>query len=172
MGAYATESLLEPFGYGYGFAERIALPQPAAGQPLTFKLDSAYRWRPLSLRFGLTTSATVASRVVTVDYTDPDGVVWIRNGAAVAVTASTTAQGFDFNYQRGQAEWTSVGDVLAPLAAVILEGGLQIRVNVLNIQAADQILTPLLYCEKFVTGPTGYEGGAVRQRDGSAQRLT
>jgi hypothetical protein len=149
---------------GRVFIDRLRPTSPGAGSALTIALDPTYLWRPLSIRFQLDTSASAANRWPTVDYTDPEGNVYLRNGIAKVFAANTVAQVCDFNYQRGAGEWVSGSDVLAPLADVFLPAGWQIRVNVANIQAADTITAVFCLFAKWVTGASENLGGATREQ--------
>lgn len=152
---------VEPYGHGRGYVDFLNPSNPAAGSGLVQKLDTTWLWRPLSIRFALATDANAANRFPTVDYTDPDGNVWVRNAAGLVLTANTPAQTFDFNAQRTVAEWAANTDVLAPLSDFFIPGGWQIRINVANVQAGDQISAIRLYVEKWVTGKGTDLGGAA-----------
>jgi len=156
-----TATPLEPYGHGRGYIDYLSPSQPAAGSGVIQKLDPTWIWRPLSIRFSVTTDANVANRFPSVDYTDPDGNVWVRNAAGLVLTASTTGQGFDFNAQRTVAEWATGTDILAPLTDLFIPGGWQIRINLSSIQAGDQISAVRLYVEKWVTGKGTDLGGAL-----------
>lgn len=156
-----TGSPLEPYGHGRGYIDHLTPAAPAAGAGLVIPLDPTFVWRPLSLRFQVDTSAAAANRFITVDYTDPEGNVWVRNAAGLVVTASTVAQVFDWNAQRTVAEWAANTDVLAPLSDFFIPGGWQVRVNVANVQAADQLSAIRFYVEKWVTGRGTDLGGAA-----------
>jgi hypothetical protein len=99
---------------------------------------------------------------VTLDYTDPDGNVWVRNAAGLVLTANTVAQLFDFNAQRTVAEWATGTDVLAPLSDFFIPGGWQIRVTIGGIKAGDAITAGKLYAEKWITGSTEAAQAAAR----------
>lgn len=159
---------LEPFGQGRGYVDHVAPAQPAAGANLTIPLDPTFLFRPLSVRFSVTTDANVANRFPTVDYCDPEGTVWVRNAAGLVLTASTTGQVFDFNAQRTVAEWAANTDVLAPLSDFFIPGGWQLRITLSNIQAGDQISAVRFYHEKWVTGAGRDLGGALS--GGAARR--
>jgi hypothetical protein len=162
-------SPIEPFGQGRGFVDRDSPANPAAGAGLVYRLNSNWLFRPLSVRFAVTTDANVANRFVTLDYCDSEGNVYVRNAAGLVLTASTTAQVFDFNAQRTVAEWATNTDILAPLADMFLPGGWQIQVNLSNIQAGDQIASARLYFERWTTGG-GEDLGAAASAGASRRR--
>lgn len=160
MTAPAWNGPVTPFGSGRAFVDRLRPANPAATNNLTIALDPTYLWRPLSIRFQLDTSASVGNRWPTVDYTDPEGNVYLRNGMAKVFAASTVAQVLDFNYQRDAGEWVSGSDVLAPLAGIYLPAGWQIRINIGGILTGDTITNVFCLFEKWVTGSSSDLGGA------------
>lgn len=161
MTAPAFGSPVEPFGLGRAFTDRLAPASPAAGAGLTQKLDPTYLWRPLSVRFSLSTDANVANRFVSVDYCDPEGNVYLRNAPGLVITASTTGQIFDFNYQRAVAEWASGTDIMSPLADLFLPAGWQIKLTIGSVQAGDQISSIFMLFQKWLTGSSEDLGGAT-----------
>lgn len=158
MNLPGTASPVEPFGAGAGYIDHLNPSNPAAGSGLVIPLDPSFVWRPLSLRFQVDTSAAAANRLVTVDYTDQEGNVWVRNGVGLVLTASTVAQVFDWNAQRTTAEWAANTDIYAPLSDFFIPPGWQVRINVANVQAADQVSAVRFYVEKWVTGRPGGRG--------------
>lgn len=156
-----TGAPLEPYGYGRGYVDHLSPSQPAAGSGLTIALDPTFLFRPISVRFSVTTDANVANRFPSVDYTDPEGNVYLRNAAGLVLTASTTGQVFDFNIQRTVAEWATNTDILAPLCDTFIPAGWQIRITLGSIQAADQISAVRILTEKWVTGGPGGEASAA-----------
>lgn len=156
-----TAAPLEPYGHGRGYVDHLLPAAPAAGSGATISLDPTFVWRPLSLRFSVSTDANAANRFPTVDYTDPEGNVWVRNAAGLVLTANTSQQVFDFNAQRTVAEWAANTDILAPLSDFFIPGGWQIRISLSSIQAGDTITAIRLYAEKWVTGAGTDLGGAA-----------
>lgn len=143
------EVLEEPFGIGRLLPDHLIVAAPAAGAGAIFKLDSRWQWRFQSVRFSLATDANVANRFVSVDYCDPEGNVWIRNAAAVVVTAGTAAQEYSFDGGRAVSEWAANTPVLAPLNRTFVPGGWQLRVNVANVQVGDQLTAVDLYVVQY-----------------------
>lgn len=152
--------LVLPFGYGKAFPDWVDVPAPAAGAETAFTVDGGYAIRLLAARSILTTDANVANRSHTVDYVDARGNVRVRNGAGLVVTASTSAQGFEWSSSRAIAEWASNTPIYAPLFPAILPPGFTIRFEVTNMQAGDQLSGLSLYVERFPTGPGGFLTGA------------
>ena len=156
-----TSSPLEPLGRGRGYVDHVTPADATAGANLTVPLDPTYLFRPLSVRFTVSTDANVANRFPSVDYCDPEGNVWVRNAAGLVLTNGTSGQVFDFNAQRTVAEWASNTDVLAPLSDFFIPGGWKLVIRLSNIQAGDTITACRFYHEKWVTGSDRELGGAL-----------
>lgn len=164
-----TRGLTEEFAYGYGWQEVVAVANPAAGQELTYSIAGQYDSRLLACEVLLTTSAAVASRYLTLQYLGGDGVPFAVNGAAVLVTASSTAQ-YSFSHARGTAEWNTGTGVFVPLLPQFLEPGESIKIDVDSIQAGDTLTNIRLVLERFPTGGRGYPEGAVQVPVGRRRR--
>lgn len=142
MSGYA---LSQPYGFA-GLTQTTVLPgtsgypaAPAAGATYTITNTNFDRWRLVFCRFTFTTSAVVADRYVTIEYADGTGKSVASDGAAVAVQASTTAQPFAGDINRGVAEWNNLSDVFFPLCGIWREAGTTIQIAVVNIDVADQL---------------------------------
>jgi hypothetical protein len=157
----ATEGLLAPFGYGIGYQDFIPLTTPAAGANLSFTVQGNSWVRLLAARCSITTSATVANRFVSLDFTTGRANTQVRNAAGLIVLASTSAQVFEWNTGRTRAEWAANTPVLVPLLPMFLAPGSVIQITVDTIQAADQISAASLTIERFDTGDIGYAQGFV-----------
>jgi hypothetical protein len=160
-GDVAAKGLLAPFGYGTGYQDFIPLTTPAAGANLSFTVESRALIRILAARCSITTSATVANRFVSLDYLNARGVTQVRNAAGLVLTASTTAQVFEWNSARSRSEWAANTPVLVPVLPMFLAPGEIIQITLDSIQAADQISAASLTVERFDTGSVGYERGYV-----------
>lgn len=130
------------------FPDHVLGVQPAAGAGFVFPLDATWDWRFVSCRFTLATDVNAANRFVSVDYCDSEGTVWIRNAAALVLTANTAAQEFDFLAGRGASEWAANTPILSALEKVWLPRAWQLRINVANVQAGDQLAAIRMYVEK------------------------
>ena len=112
--------------------------QPAAGQPFTLTSPGRPGWRLVALTFRLVTDANVADRAVTVDYDDGNGSLFGSNGFGAVVQAGTTEL-FSFQANIGQAAWNTRGQAFVPLLPVEFMGGQKLQINVLGVQAGDQL---------------------------------
>ena len=155
----ATYGLVEPFGYGKAFPDWLDVTTPAAGAQASVTVEGRWALRVLAARCTLTTDANAANRLVTIDYLNNNGVVRARSGAGVVITASTSAQAFEFSAHRTVAEWAANTPIFAPLQPWILPPGFVVRFTVTNIQATDALTALSLWVEKFPTGNQGYPLG-------------
>jgi hypothetical protein len=112
--------------------------KPAAG--VSFSLTSPGRpgWLLVAVTFRFVTDANVADRAVTVDYDDGNGSLFGSNGIGAVVQASTTEL-FAFQANVGQAAWNTRGQAFAPLFPVRFQPGQKLQINVLGVQAGDQL---------------------------------
>jgi hypothetical protein len=149
-----TFGLTEPYGHGRGYRQVLPVASPAAGGGLTVNLEPQYVQRLLALTFTLTTDATVANRVVTVDYFSGQATAFTSSGAAVAQTASTV-QRYVGSWQRTESEWNPGTAVFFPLEDLFLDGGEQVGITITNVGAADQLSAIVATFERFETGPRG-----------------
>ena len=157
-GGPSLKGLLRPFGEGHGYTERIAVTSPAAGANATYKVPGDKQHRIVGVNARLVTSATVASRQLTIDYQDNDGNLLISNGGATLQAASLTND-YRFCVDRAVAEWTTSSPMFAPLSQIFLDEGWKVVFSVAAIQAADQLSALILVVETFPTGPQGYPLG-------------
>lgn len=164
MSQPVTEGLVESFGHGLAYPDWIDVATPAAGATASVVVDGKYSLRVLAATATITTDANVANRVVTLDYVNARGVTYMRNGASLLVTASTTAQAFYWSNKWSVSEWNTGTPVWVPLLDVIMPPGFTVKFNVDNIQATDAISALRLWVEKFPTGPRGYPSGASIER--------
>lgn len=123
---------------------------PAVATDFTLTLDPRYVWRFVSVRATIATDANVASRELTVQYLDANGNVFdeCRGGTTIAAskTVSVVFSAFQPTASGANDSWAIV-----PLHSPLLEGGLQMRVHIVNVQAGDQLSAVRTYAEKFYT---------------------
>lgn len=128
----------QPHGFGRSFQRTRRATTPAAGSPYSVALDPNYRHVLVHAVFTLTTSATVANRYATIQYTYGDqNAAWVA-GAAVVQTAGS-AQRYVGQYERGAAEWNTGTDVFFVIPPMFLDGGGVFSINVGNVQVADAL---------------------------------
>jgi hypothetical protein len=111
---------------------------PAAGADFTLTSPGRPGYLLIAVTFRLVTDANAANRAVTVDYADENAPLMASNGVGFVVTANTTEL-FAFQANIGQAAWNTAGQAFAPLLPAEFQGGQKLQINVLNIQAGDQL---------------------------------
>jgi hypothetical protein len=156
-----SEGLLQPFGYGLGYQDFVAIATPAAGANASFTVEGRNLVRIYGARATLTTSATVANRFLSLDYLTARGNTFLRNAAGLVVVASTTNQAFEWNAQRTDDKVVANAPVLLPVFPAFLTPGTVVQFTVDAIQVGDQLTSLSLYVERFDTGSIGYERGYV-----------
>jgi hypothetical protein len=112
--------------------------KPAAGADFSLTTPGRPGWLLVAVTFRLVTDANVANRSVTVDYDDGNGSLFGSNGMQPVIAANTT-QLLSFQANRGQSEWNSNSQSFHPLFPVEFQGGQKLQINVLSIQAGDQL---------------------------------
>lgn len=156
-----TQGILEPFAVGLGFADWIDVPTPAAGLTASVTVEGQWYMRVLAARLTITTDANAANRLISLDFINGRGITYVQNAAAVVVTASTTAQVFEWDIGRTVSEWNTNTPVWSPLQNFLMPPSFTVKFNVTSIQATDAISALRLWVEKFPTGPRGIAQGAV-----------
>lgn len=159
MSQAAAEAVQETFALGLAYTDQVDVPTPAAGATASYAVDGKNSIRVLAATATITTDANVASRLVTLDYINGRGVTYMRNGASVLLTASTTAQAFYWSNKWSVSEWNTGTPVWIPLSDLILPPGFTVKFNVTSIQATDALSGLTLWVEKLPTGATGYPPG-------------
>lgn len=135
------------------------LTAPAAGANLSYNVAGQDWLRVIAATATLTTDATVASRLFSLDYIGGRGVTRVRNAAPVLVAASTAATVYQWDSKRTGSEWNTGTPVFVPLVDVLLEPGWAIRFTVDNIQSGDTITAARLFVERYWL-PTADEAAA------------
>lgn len=140
--------LLGAPSYAVGWQERLLLPNPAAGQPLTYTVDGRFYERLIAVTLTLTTSVVVANRFLQFYLQDNNGVtVTSAPGGGVVVASSTLNPFLTYDapsYSNGASGGTfgKIPDVLAP-------PGWKWVAQVFNMDAADQISGAVLLVQRY-----------------------
>jgi hypothetical protein len=142
---------------------------PAAGATYTYTLTRYDRARLVFAAVTLATDANVANRYLTIEYLDGAGVAIVADGAAVTVSASTTAQRFVGVLRRGTSEWATNTDVFFPLCGVWIEAGQRVKVSVANIQATDQLSNIRLTFDRLIPHDASINEKHAREREADEQ---
>jgi len=160
-----TTGLVQPFGWGLGYADWSDPTSPAAGANYNRVVAGNHFERVIAATCTLTTSSVAANRFVSLDFINARGTTYCRNAAGVVVTASTTNQVFHWNAARSVGEWAPGTPILCPLMLTFLPPAFQIQITVDNIDATDQISAVHFWLEKWPTGPRGEPAGMVTERE-------
>lgn len=154
-----SSQFVEPYASGRGYQDTIALAAPAAGAVPTVTVGGENYLRVLAAIISISTSAVVANRFVSLDYTDARGNVLVRNAASVLVTAGTVAQQFVWGINRAVAEWNTGTPVFVPLLDMFLNPGNTVKIAVDAIDVGDQLTSGFLVVERFSTGERDADKG-------------
>lgn len=138
--------------FGVPYLRVIPVTQPAAGAEFTLQAPGSAHWRVLSVRFRLTTDATVAGREVALLADDGTNVFWqtaVDGGQAASLGTDYGTNDSANNY--------GGANVFRPLnfpaMGLWLESGNRLRSSTLNIQAGDQYSAVVAQVQEFHSGP-------------------
>lgn len=124
---------------------------PAAGVEISETVPTNARWRLVAFRFVFTTSATVATRTVQLEFRNAGVPVLFIN----SVASQTAGLIHEYIYFIGAPYALDVlgGDHLAPLPeGAWLGAGDRIDTNTSNLQAGDNFEAPRLVVEEWIEG--------------------
>lgn len=133
---------------GFGSTNSLTIAAPAAGVELSFSVGSGQRLRPRSIRFSLTTSATVANREVTLVI--DDGAAIFAQIPSNFTQAASLSETYCFALGTQSVKGSVTTLALSPLPDCLLSGGYRIRTLTTAIQATDQYSAAQLYHENWV----------------------
>ncbi len=148
--------------FRYGLPELVFGASPAAATDFVQAVEGRYFTRLLSVFARLVTDANVANRELVLEYRDPQGLRWMLTGSAVTQAASLTID-YVFDVFRDVVTSLSDSTQLIPAAPHLLSGGMDFRLHIVNVQAADQLSRIRFTWERFYsTGqpPTDYPAPA------------
>lgn len=136
---------------GRGLTDWFSVTSPAAGANASFTVGgrNVEGLRVVAALATVTTDANVANRLVSLDYIDGRNVTRVRNAPTLLVTASTTAQVFQWDHAHHVSEWNTGTPVFVPLADVILTSGWTVQLTLDNKQATDQLSALSFVVEAF-----------------------
>jgi hypothetical protein len=162
-----TYGLTGPFSYGRGFPQLLDLAVPAVGAVASHRVPGEFYERLVVARAGLVTHSQEGVRTPTLQITDADDVVIAEFGPSGEVAkeseqTSTWAAGLGFRNAavKGAAQVSIPDLILSPGMKVILAvGGIKAAIPPEGEKAevpGDQQSRPLVYVERWPTGPDGY----------------
>jgi hypothetical protein len=118
------------------YQQLIGIPSGTGTSAAVYEVAGTLALWPLSVICRLTTSATVATRTVALEYRDGDGLRYLVAGTQAGVDASG-AQTFCWHPQAGEVAWPIDDAALAPLPQQHLYPGQQLAIRVVNGQSGD-----------------------------------
>jgi hypothetical protein len=148
--ALPETTLVDPASLGRAQRNLQTHTSPAADTDFTLTLDPRYVWRFLSVYCTLTTDGTAANREVVLQYLDGNSSVFDAMGASTTVPASSTYT-YTFSAFQSVAEFPVNTGIIVPLHPVFLEGGLKVRLHLVNGQTGDTLTTIRSYSEQYFT---------------------
>lgn len=164
MSEGAIYGFTSAYSHGRAFSQPLSGTSPAAGAGFSLTVSGAYYERFTTCKFTLTTSATVASRVVTVDYVKPGTGIFYSAGPTVIQTASGTGV-YNGSIGFGPSDWNTGTAAWFSLPDIILPSGYQLQINVAAIDTTDQLSAISFIRERFQTGEDGFPVGWVDSDD-------
>lgn len=132
----------------YGPPTTVYGASPAAATAFVQAVDSGYWTRLVSVFCRLVPDANAANREVTLEVRDVQDQRVVLFGAPVTVPASDTTD-FSFSVYHATPQWEVDSTVLVPLGPVLMYPGEDFRVNVVNVQAGDQLSRIRFQWERF-----------------------
>ena len=144
--------LPSPYRFGEGYVDYVDVTQPAAGSNAAFGVPSQYGIVVLGARATLTTSATVANRLVSLDVINANSSTRLRNPAPATLPASQTNQRYEWNSAFAAAVSITNGPMVIPVNDLLVPPAWTIQFTVDNIAAADQLAGVSLVVFKIPTG--------------------
>lgn len=148
---------------GRGWLQLVYPPAPAAGANLVHTVPGECWERLLSVAFTLSTSATVAARGISMNFTDGDGNIWNSSPIAQQIPASTTLSGYGD---------THGGDTLLPGVDLSNEGSQTTPLALTTIATLTGIpageYTATVYLTIGGTPAQGADGNNVQLDNGGA----
>ena len=140
------------YRYGEGYVDYIDVTQPAAGSNAAVSVPGQYGIIVLGGRATLTTSATVANRLVSLDVINANASTRLRNPAPATLPASQTNQRYEWNGGYANALSITNGPMVVPVSDLLVPPGWTVQITVDNIAAADQLAGVSLVVVKVPTG--------------------
>lgn len=138
----------EPTASGQGNLRSITGTTPAAGAEISETVPLFARWGPKLFRFQLTTSATVATRGVTLLIDDGVNVLFAIE--APSTQAASLVQQYNYGGIGARADKVFGTNISIPLPQVVLPQNSRIRTLTTAIQTTDQYTAPQYEVEEFI----------------------
>lgn len=146
---------------GYeSYRELIRPLPPAAGTDFVYRIPGEVYSSIEIVKFTLTTSAAVANRVPGITYQDGDGNDFAQIYSSNTVVASSTIT-TTLSDSLCSDNYTASGASKGCIPHVLLPPGFKIRLDVVGIQAGDQISNVSIFVCRYPSGEWAESTGAV-----------
>ena len=148
----AGEYNADPYRYDEAYVDYIDVGQPSAGANAAVSVPGQYAMRVLAALATLTTSATVANRLLSLDYISANAVTRVRNPITAVQAASVTGHAYVWNSAYAAALNITNGPNVMPVSDLLVPPAWSIQFTVDSIQAGDQLSALSLVVLKVPTG--------------------
>lgn len=139
----------EPTATGPGFIRTILGTTPAAGAEVLETVPTNARWRLVSFRNTLTTSATVANRGSTLAVDNGSSILFAIE--APSVQPASLVQTYNYGNIGARSDKVYGTNVALPFPSMMLGPGYRIGTVTTALQAGDQYSQPVYNVEEFLS---------------------
>lgn len=148
----AGEYNADQYRYDEAYVDFLDVASPAAGAAASVVVPGQFGYRVLAARASLSTSATVANRLVSIDVVNANSSTRWRNPAPSTIAASQTAIKIEWNAAWHVGAAVTNGPLMVPLLDVIVPPSWTIKFAVDLIDTTDQLAGLSLVVLKVPTG--------------------
>ncbi len=131
----------------HGRIKSITGTNPVAGAEILATVPDRRRWRLLAFYFQFTTDATVADRIVTINFTDGTSVFYRISYTAAHTASSSKTYALA---HIGTPQFEAQGRRVLPIPPFILAAGFIISTSTINIEPGDDYTAPQLLVEEWI----------------------
>ena len=142
----------DQYRYDEAYVDFVDVSQPSAGANAAFSVPGQFGVRVLAALATLTTSASVANRLVSLDYISANAVTRVRNPVSATLPASQTNQRIVWSCAWANGLSVTNGPLVAPVNELLVPPAWSIQFTVDAVQAADQLSVLSLVVLKVPTG--------------------
>jgi hypothetical protein len=142
----------DQYRYDEAYVDYLDVTSPAAGLNASTVVPGQFGFRVLAALATITTSATVANRLVSLDVINANSSTRLRNPMPAVIAASQT--NIKCVWSQAWANGISVtnGPLIAPVHELLVPAAWSIQFTVDTIQVADQLASLSLVVLKVPTG--------------------
>lgn len=136
------------YDYEGDLSQVVSVPNPGAGNELSYSFPGSEDSRLRAVTFQLVTSATVATRTVFLDYVDGSGVVIARHSSGFTQTAGLTTL-YTFGVGINAYGANAAANIGSPLIDLLLRHGMKVQTTIVNLDSGDVISNVRLVLDQF-----------------------